>query len=127
MTSPSADPFTYGTPAFPSEDGVPPEIRFLVLAWRGRAAATGSAAPTHPVPEQPIHPPSDPHPPRDPGPDASHGSPGDGPPRAAADWVAFMLIQAGRVLAEQRKLSRSTDPGTLSVPGGPVDPGESLE
>lgn len=41
--------------------------------------------------------------------------------------VAFMLIERGRVLAERRRADRTLWPGILALPGGHVEPGETLE
>ena len=41
------------------------------------------------------------------------------------DAVSFMLIRNGAVLAERRKLTKTADPGVLSLPGGHVEAGES--
>jgi 8-oxo-dGTP diphosphatase len=43
------------------------------------------------------------------------------------DCVTFILVRDGRVLAERRKLTKTLDPGALALPGGHVEPGESLE
>lgn len=50
---------------------------------------------------------------------------GDGEP--PLDCVVFMLVRDGHVLAEKRKLTRRLAPGAVSLPGGHVDPGETLE
>jgi 8-oxo-dGTP diphosphatase len=39
----------------------------------------------------------------------------------------FMLVRNGQVLAEKRKSTRRLAPGAIALPGGHVDPGESLE
>ena len=41
------------------------------------------------------------------------------------DTVAFILIKDGRVLVERRKMDRTNDPGTVVIPGGHVEPGET--
>ena len=41
--------------------------------------------------------------------------------------VAFMLIQDNKILAEKRTLTIPLDPGAIAIPGGHVDPGETLE
>ena len=43
------------------------------------------------------------------------------------DCIAFMLVKNGRLLVEKRKLSKKVDPGCVSIPGGHVEDGESLE
>ncbi|ETW93973.1 MAG: hypothetical protein ETSY1_36910 [Candidatus Entotheonella factor] len=43
------------------------------------------------------------------------------------DCVAFMLIRDNTVLAEQRKWSKPVAPGIVAIPGGHVDPGETIE
>jgi 8-oxo-dGTP diphosphatase len=53
------------------------------------------------------------------------GSWGDGTP--PLDCVVFMLVRNGQVLAEKRKSTRRLAPGAIALPGGHVDPGESLE
>jgi 8-oxo-dGTP diphosphatase len=53
------------------------------------------------------------------------GSWGDGSP--PLDCVVFMLVRNGQVLAEKRKSTRRLAPGAIALPGGHVDPGESLE
>lgn len=49
----------------------------------------------------------------------------DSPP--PVDCVAFILIQDDRFLAEKRSRSKKTDSGIMAIPGGHVEPGESLE
>jgi 8-oxo-dGTP diphosphatase len=46
---------------------------------------------------------------------------------ADLDCVTFILVRDGRVLAERRKPTKTLDPGALALPGGHVEPGESLE
>jgi|APSaa5957512622_1039677.scaffolds.fasta_scaffold74884_2 8-oxo-dGTP diphosphatase len=41
--------------------------------------------------------------------------------------VSFILISDSSILVEQRSLSKATDPGIISIPGGHVEPNESLE
>ena len=43
------------------------------------------------------------------------------------DCVSFMLMKDGRVLAEKRKLTKEIDPGVVTLPGGHVENGESIE
>ncbi len=43
------------------------------------------------------------------------------------DCVAFLLIHDHAILAEQRKWSKPVAPGIVAIPGGHVDPGETLE
>ncbi len=38
-----------------------------------------------------------------------------------------MLVENGRVLAEKRKMTRQLAPGAVALPGGHVEPGETLE
>ncbi len=45
----------------------------------------------------------------------------------ALDCVAFMLIGGHAVLAEKRREARSHLPGIISIPGGHLEPGESIE
>ena len=46
---------------------------------------------------------------------------------ASVDCVAFILVKGDLVLAEHRKLTKKSDPGAITVPGGHVDQGESIE
>ena len=46
--------------------------------------------------------------------------------KRTVDTVAFILVRGGRVLVERRSMSKATDPGAIVVPGGHVEPGESL-
>ena len=43
------------------------------------------------------------------------------------ECVDFMLIRNGQILAERRKLTKPLDPGAISIPGGHMDDGESME
>ena len=43
------------------------------------------------------------------------------------DGIACMLIKDHQVLAEKRKLTRKVVPGTLALPGGHMEAGESPE
>jgi 8-oxo-dGTP diphosphatase len=49
------------------------------------------------------------------------------PPDTALDCVTFVLVRGGRFLAERRKMDKALDPGALALPGGHVEPGETLE
>ncbi|QUJ69099.1 NUDIX domain-containing protein [Photobacterium sp. GJ3] len=42
------------------------------------------------------------------------------------DCVSFMLIRGDQILLEKRKLTKTVDPGLMAIPGGHVEPGESL-
>lgn len=48
-------------------------------------------------------------------------------PMDPLDCVAFLLIDDNSVLAEKRKLTKAVAPGIVAIPGGHVDPGETLE
>ncbi len=41
--------------------------------------------------------------------------------------VALVISKGGRILVEKRKLTKSTDPGKIVIPGGHVEKGETLE
>ncbi len=43
------------------------------------------------------------------------------------DTVAGVLLRNGRVLVEKRRMDDPADPGLIVVPGGHVEPGETLE
>jgi mutator protein MutT len=43
------------------------------------------------------------------------------------DTVAFIVEKEGRILVERRKLTKENDPGTVAIPGGHVEGGESFE
>ena len=58
-----------------------------------------------------------------PGRDSAAWSGGEAP----LDCVVFMLVRHGQVLAEKRKMTRRLAPGAVALPGGHVEPGESLE
>jgi len=45
----------------------------------------------------------------------------------AVDVVAGILMERGRVLVEKRRADDEADPGFVEIPGGHVDPDESLE
>ena len=45
----------------------------------------------------------------------------------AADVVAGILMERGRFLVEKRRADDEADPGFVEIPGGHVDPDESLE
>lgn len=45
----------------------------------------------------------------------------------ALDCVAFIIRSGDRILAERRKMTKRLLPGTLALPGGHVDAGESIE
>ncbi|TMI52329.1 NUDIX domain-containing protein [Candidatus Bathyarchaeota archaeon] len=45
----------------------------------------------------------------------------------AADVVAGILMERRRFLVEKRRADDEADPGFVEIPGGHVDPGESLE
>jgi len=46
---------------------------------------------------------------------------------APLDCVALLLVDDRRVLVERRKLTKRLAPGTLAIPGGHVEAGETLE
>ena len=48
-------------------------------------------------------------------------------PNHISPCVSFILIQDGRLLVEQRSINKVTDPGSITIPGGHVEPGESLQ
>jgi mutator protein MutT len=48
-------------------------------------------------------------------------------PDAVLDCVAFIICDGNAVLAERRKMTRKLLPGALALPGGHVEPGESIE
>lgn len=41
--------------------------------------------------------------------------------------VAGILLQNGKFLVEKRRLDKKADPGYVEIPGGHVEPGETLE
>ena len=43
------------------------------------------------------------------------------------ECVTFLLVRDGEFLAEKRKLSKALDPGLVAIPGGHMEPGESVE
>jgi 8-oxo-dGTP diphosphatase len=43
------------------------------------------------------------------------------------DVVALIILKDGKVLLENRKKDRKVDPSKIAIPGGHVEPGESLE
>jgi mutator protein MutT len=43
------------------------------------------------------------------------------------ECIAFMLIRDGQVLAERRSPAKRVVPGVLAIPGGHLDPGETVE
>ena len=43
------------------------------------------------------------------------------------ECVAALVLKEARVLAEERKLTKSVVPGALALPGGHVEPGEGIE
>ena len=43
------------------------------------------------------------------------------------ECVAFMLIRDGHVLAEKRKTSKKVAPGAMAIPGGHLEPDETIE
>lgn len=43
------------------------------------------------------------------------------------ECVAAIILKDATVLAEQRKLTRKVVPGALALPGGHVEPGETIE
>ena len=47
--------------------------------------------------------------------------------RHPLECVAAIVIKEGTVLAEERKLSKRVVPGAIALPGGHVEPGESVE
>jgi len=47
--------------------------------------------------------------------------------KQVVDTVALIIHKNGRILVEQRKLTKKTDPGKVAIPGGHVKEGESLE
>jgi len=44
----------------------------------------------------------------------------------ALDWVAFIIVRDDAVLAVRRKCDKPVAPGVLALPGGHVDPGETI-
>ncbi len=46
---------------------------------------------------------------------------------AILECVAFMLIRDGQVLAEKRKTSKKVAPGAMAIPGGHLEPDETIE
>ena len=46
---------------------------------------------------------------------------------AAKDCVGFLIRTGGAVLAERRAMTKPVMPGALSIPGGHVETGESLD
>jgi len=58
---------------------------------------------------------------------ASREAAGWGTGAAPLDCVVFMLVENGHVLAEKRKMTRWLAPGAVALPGGHVEPGETLE
>jgi mutator protein MutT len=48
-------------------------------------------------------------------------------PDAVLDCVAFIICDGNAVLAERRKMTRKLLPGALALPGGHVEPSESIE
>jgi mutator protein MutT len=45
----------------------------------------------------------------------------------ALDCVAFIIRSGDQILAERRKMTKRLLPGTLALPGGHVDAGESID
>ncbi|RLI97094.1 MAG: NTP pyrophosphohydrolase [Candidatus Aenigmatarchaeota archaeon] len=43
------------------------------------------------------------------------------------DTVAFIIEDNGRILVEERRRDKETDPGKVALPGGHVENGETLE
>ncbi|MBT4691489.1 MAG: NUDIX domain-containing protein [Rhodospirillaceae bacterium] len=43
------------------------------------------------------------------------------------DCVTFLLVDGDRFLVERRRLDKVVDPGAVSIPGGHLEPGESVE
>ncbi len=43
------------------------------------------------------------------------------------DTIAYLIIRENRILAEQRKLTKTVCPGATAIPGGHVEADESLE
>ncbi len=43
------------------------------------------------------------------------------------DTVSLIILQDDKVLVERRALHKATDPGIVVIPGGHVEPGETLE
>lgn len=52
---------------------------------------------------------------------------GDRPGGEALDCVAFILCDGRAVLAEKRRADKRVAPGLVCLPGGHVDPGETIE
>jgi 8-oxo-dGTP diphosphatase len=48
-------------------------------------------------------------------------------PSKIADVVAGILMERRTFLAEKRRANDEADPGYVEIPGGHVDPGETLE
>lgn len=47
--------------------------------------------------------------------------------RHPLECVAAIVVKEATVLAEKRKLSKKVVPGVIALPGGHVDPGESIQ
>lgn len=47
--------------------------------------------------------------------------------RRIENLVAGILLKNGRFLVEKRRLDKEADPGYVEIPGGHVEPGETLE
>src|SRR5256712_13796034 len=47
--------------------------------------------------------------------------------RIIADVVAGILMEKGKFLVEKRRVDDEADPGYIEIPGGHVDPDETLE
>ena len=43
------------------------------------------------------------------------------------DTVSLIILQDDKILVERRALHKATDPGIVVIPGGHVEPGETLE
>ncbi len=43
------------------------------------------------------------------------------------DTVSLIILQDDKILVERRALHKATDPGLVVIPGGHVEPGETLE
>ena len=43
------------------------------------------------------------------------------------DTVSLIILQDDKILVERRALHKATDPGAVVIPGGHVEPGETLE
>jgi len=43
------------------------------------------------------------------------------------ECVSFILVKHNKVLLEKRSMSKKTDPGLITIPGGHIEAGESQE